>query len=425
MTSITTTKTTEAFIDHLEIFSDFAALRKHSQGLLKSDGLPAIKSEEYKYTPITKKLENSLRNYSRAKNIALTSEIVSRYIFKGFEGDVIVMNNGKYEPELSSIALGNYNIQTLNEAEPDLLGKITKAEKDPFVVLNNVYFETGIYITVPKNTIVEKPILILHFHKANGGEVIIPRILIEVEDNASVQFIEDTVSLDEEVYFSNAVTEIKVGENAVADFYRLQNQSKSAIAVNNFETDIFRDARFNSVVISLRGDMLRNNLTLNLLDTGCEGNMAGLYLINGKTHLDNHTNVDHTMPHSESNELYKGILNDQSKGVFNGKIFVRQDAQKTNAFQQNNNLILSEDAVMHTKPQLEIWADDVKCSHGCTTGQLDEEALFYIQSRGIGKENAKGLLLYAFAGEILEHIKLDSFKEYCTELVVERLGNKF
>jgi len=152
--------------------------------------------------------------------------------------------------------------------------------------------------------------------------------------------------------------------------------------------------------------------------------MYGLYLLNGKTHVDNHTNVDHTIPHAESNELYKGILDDQSRGVFNGKIFVRQDAQKTNAFQQNNNILLSEDAIINTKPQLEIWADDVKCSHGCTTGQLDDEALFYLQARGIGKDQARGFLLYAFAGEVLEHIKEESFRTYCTEFVQARLGSK-
>jgi Fe-S cluster assembly protein SufD len=153
--------------------------------------------------------------------------------------------------------------------------------------------------------------------------------------------------------------------------------------------------------------------------------MYGLYLLDGKTHVDNHTNVDHTKPHAESNELYKGVLADRSRGVFNGKIFVRQDAQKTNAFQQNNNILLSEDATINTKPQLEIWADDVKCSHGCTTGQLDEEALFYLQARGIGKIQAKGLLLYAFAGEVLEHISDKNFRNYLDSLVQERLGSSF
>src|SRR5690606_13622196 len=218
------------------------------------------------------------------------------------------------------------------------------------------------------------------------------------------------------------VTEISVAENSHLFYYKLQNQNKEAIEVSNFETDIHRNGTYSSAVISLQGGMIRNNLSLNLLDSGCEGNMYGLYLLNGKTHVDNHTNVDHIKPHSVSNELYKGVLADKSRGVFNGKIFVRQEAQKTVAFQQNNNILLSEDAVVNTKPQLEIWADDVKCSHGCTAGQLDEEALFYLQTRGIGKEKAKGLLLYAFAGEVLDNIKNEAFRDHCIQQVEERLG---
>ncbi len=423
MTTVKTHKTTDLFISQLNPFNSFLALRENSLDLIKEFGLPSAKDEEYKFTPISKKLEQSIAVFAQAEETALTPSDVKTHIFAGFEGDLVVFNNGNYAPDLSSVSNEGYTLQSLKEADPSLLGQIAKAKKDPFVALNNVSFEDGVYIRVNRNSNLKKPILFLHFNQSNKGQVISPRILIEVEDNASATFIEDTVSLNEDVYFANTVTEVQVGANSHVDYYRLQNQSKSAITVNNFEADVARDAVFTSAVVSLRGDMVRNNLSLNLLDKGCEGNMYGLYLLNGKTHLDNHTNVDHTKPHEESNEHYKGILTDQSKGVFNGKIFVRQDAQKTNAFQQNNNILMSEDAVIHTKPQLEIWADDVKCSHGCTTGQLDEEALFYIQSRGIGKENAKGLLLYAFAGEVLEKIKDQAFREYCVTLVAERLGN--
>jgi Fe-S cluster assembly protein SufD len=197
------------------------------------------------------------------------------------------------------------------------------------------------------------------------------------------------------------------------------------IEVSNLVTDIQKDSQFTSTQITLSGDMVRNNMTLNLLGSNSVGNMYGIYLLNGKTHVDNHTNVDHTIPHAESNELYKGILADQSRGVFNGKIFVRQIAQKTNAFQQNNNILLSEDAIINTKPQLEIWADDVKCSHGCTVGQLDEEALFYLQARGIDKITARGLLLYAFAGEVLDKIEVESLQKFIINQIQERLGSNF
>jgi Fe-S cluster assembly protein SufD len=274
--------------------------------------------------------------------------------------------------------------------------------------------------------VVEKPILILQFVQASPeGETVHPRSYIQVGKNAKATFIEKVVSLDESSYFLNGVTEINVGENAQVDFYRLQDESKAALEVNNTEVNVPRDATFNSAVISLQGQMIRNNLSINLLDSNAFGNMYGLYLLHGHTHVDNHTNVDHTKPHSESNELYKGILADHSRGVFNGKIFVRQDAQKTNAFQQNNNILLSEDAVINTKPQLEIWADDVKCSHGCTTGQLDEEALFYLRSRGISKESSRGMLLYAFAGEVLEKINNEIFRDYCIGLIQQRLGSHY
>ena len=346
-------------------------------------------------------------------------------MFGGFEGDLLVFNNGFFERELSTISNNGYTLSLISDAKPELLGKIAATEKDPFVALNNISFGDGIYLKVSKNQKVEKPILFLFLNQSNDGQVIHSRILIEVEDNAEVTFLEDSVSLDDKIYFSNMVNEIKVGQNSQVHYNRLQNESKNAIKVNNTETDIHRDAVFTSVVISLSGDMVRNNLSLNLLDSGCEGNMYGLYLLNGKTHVDNHTNVDHTKPHAQSNELYKGVLADNSRGVFNGKIFVRQDAQKTNAFQQNNNILLSEDAIVNTKPQLEIWADDVKCSHGCTTGQLDEEALFYLRARGLGKEQAKGMLLYAFTGEVMDHISDEAFQNHIENIVQNRLGSNF
>jgi Fe-S cluster assembly protein SufD len=425
MTVININKTTALFLDQLVAHTNFTHLRTKGLDLLKEKGLPVLKEEEYKFTPISKKLEQSIVNFATAQKIQLSEEIIKTHIFEGFEGDIIVFNNGVFDASVSSVSQNGYTLETLSGSQPELLGQIAKTEKDPFVALNNVFFEDGIYLKVGKNQKVDQPVLFLYFNQANKGEAITPRLLIEIEAGAEVKFLENTISLDEEAYFSNPVTEIKVGKNANVHYSRFQKENRKSISVNNFEVDILKDATFTSVLISLEGDMLRNNLSLNLLDSGCEGNMYGLYLLNGKTHVDNHTNVDHIKPHCQSNELYKGVLADSSRGVFNGKIFVRQDAQKTNAFQQNNNILLSENAIVNTKPQLEIWADDVKCSHGCTTGQLDEEALFYLQARGIGKENARGLLLYAFAGEVLEHITVEPFKEYCLGLVQERLGSNF
>ncbi|WP_291778676.1 Fe-S cluster assembly protein SufD [Cecembia sp.] len=404
---------------------NFRELRDKGVDIIQTEGLPVLKEEEYKFTAITKKLEQSIKNFGPARPVGLNKELLNKHLFEGFDGDLIVFDNGNFSQELSKLSGQDYSLVSLDQAQSENFGKIAKMEKDPFTALNSATFGNGVSIHVGKNKQISKPIFILFFNKANDGEVISTRVFIQVEDNSEVTFLENTVSLDDAPYFANAVTEIKVAQNAHVHYSRLQDESRKAIVVNNFETDIHRDATFTSSLVSLSGDMVRNNLSLNLLDSGCEGNMYGLYLLNGKTHVDNHTNVDHTKPHSESNELYKGILADHSRGVFNGKIFVRQDAQKTNAFQQNNNILLSEDATVNTKPQLEIWADDVKCSHGCTTGQLDEEALFYLQARGLGKEQARALLLYAFAGEVLEKISNEQFRNFVTEKVEERLGGSY
>ncbi|AFL85988.1 Iron-regulated ABC transporter permease protein SufD [Belliella baltica DSM 15883] len=425
MTTITKNKLTDLFLTNIPQYSSFEDLRNSSLEFLKKNGLPHLKEEEYKFTQISKKLEQNITAFTPSKNISISSSDVKSNLFEGFDGDVIVFNNGLLDTQLSSISSKNYSFSKLSDSKSELLGNIATFESDPFTALNNIGFEDGLHIQTAKGKKVEKPIAFLLFNQANEGQIIQPRILIEVAENSDVTFIENTISADEEAYFSNAVVEVKVAQNSHAYYYRLQNENRKAISVTNFATDIHRDATFTSVALQLQADMLRNNLTLNLLDKGCVGNMYGLYLLNGKTHVDNHTNVDHTKPNSDSNELYKGILTDSSRGVFNGKIFVRQDAQKTNAFQQNNNILLSENAIINTKPQLEIWADDVKCSHGCTTGQLDEEALFYLQARGIGKEQARGLLLYAVAGEVLEHIAYEPFRSYCIQLIEERLGSNF
>ena len=424
MTTITQNSLLEQFLSAQTPKGGFTELRADSLEFLQKHGLPKAKEEEYKYTSISKRIEQRIASLKLSIPAGVSAEQVKKYIFEGFEGDVLVFDNGHFIPSLSAVSGQGYQIQNLSQVAFDKLTHIALPENDPFVALNNISFEDGLYLEVDKNQKVEKPILFLHINNGELGSLVAPRIYIVCNASAEVTFLETTVSTNNSSYLTAPVTEIHVAQNSKANFYRLQAGDKQALEVNNFVTDIHRDATFTSVVISLDADMIRNNLTLNLKGSGCEGNMYGLYLINGKSHVDNHTNVDHTIPHAQSNELYKGILADESRGVFNGKIFVRQDAQKTNAFQQNNNILLSDDAIVNTKPQLEIWADDVKCSHGCTTGQLDEEALFYLQARGIKKSYAKGLLLFAFANEVLEHIQVDSFRELITNLVEERLGSK-
>ncbi len=402
----------------------FETARAEAKTSFEKLGLPSNRSEEYKFTAITKKLEQRINDFTQAPEFSISNAEIQNHLIDGFDGHILVFCNGYFQEEASSKEIG-VEVKLLENSTQIPIGSVAKPGKDAFCALNQASFKTGTAISLQKKTKIEKPILLMNFFNPKGGQVIQPRLWIEGGDFAEVTFLEQNILLEDAPLFINRVIEIKGGENSHLHYYRLQNEGKNTIEVSNIETDIQRNSKFDSVTISLSGDMVRNNLSLNLLGSNSEGNMYGIYLLDGKSHVDNHTNVDHTIPHAESNELYKGILDGNSRGVFNGKIFVRQDAQKTNAFQQNNNILLSPDATVNTKPQLEIWADDVKCSHGCTTGQLDEEALFYLQARGIGKKQAKGLLLFAIAGEVLEHIKDDAFKTYCTKLVQDRLEGNF
>jgi FeS assembly protein SufD len=402
----------------------FLSLRQLGKESFYAQGMPALKSEEYKFTPLAKKLESSLTEFHPAQQVEISLEQVKFAVFPDFKGTVLVFSNGHFLPQLSTTTEG-LTLNLLSEKEDTPLGSIAKSDKDPFTALNQATFTDGLHLSIDHKKSIESPVLLLQFHQAKGGQVISPRIWIEVGDFSKATFIDYHISVDTAPYFVNKVVEIKGGVNSDITYHSLQQENNQVVEVSNLVTDIQQDAQFTSTQITLTGDMVRNNLTLNLLGSNSVGNMYGIYLLHGKTHVDNHTNVDHTIPHAESNELYKGILADQSRGVFNGKIFVRQIAQKTNAFQQNNNILLSEDAIINTKPQLEIWADDVKCSHGCTVGQLDEEALFYLQARGIDKITARGLLLYAFAGEVLEKIDDDSLRNYIVAQIQERLGSNF
>lgn len=415
---------TQANLDKSSLFNELKSAAKSS---LDETGFPTLKEEEYKFTNINKRILDKIKKHSAPSTINNIGDVLeANHLFNSLESYKLVRNNGVFEPGLSSTSDSSFLIKPfsdLNTEEVKEIGSIETVSKDAFSALNSYSFESGIRVEIPDGSILEQPILLVDVISADSnGECIHPRVYFHAGKNSQATVIEITIFLDEAPVFINEVEEWNIESNAHIRHYKLQDGHNAELGVSNTSTNIARDATFSSVLLSLGGEMLRNNLSFNINASNCVGNMYGLYMLNGKTHVDNHTNVDHKKPHSESNELYKGILTDQSRGVFNGKIFVRKDAQKTNAFQQNNNILLSEDAILNTKPQLEIWADDVKCSHGCTTGQLDEEALFYLRARGIGKESAKSLLLYAFAGEVLDKITNEMFKKYCEEIVHDRLG---
>jgi Fe-S cluster assembly protein SufD len=246
-----------------------------------------------------------------------------------------------------------------------------------------------------------------------------------VDGGSKTMLIEKFDSSGQANHFSNHVTEVVVAENAEANFYSIQNDNGNRYQYNLTQFYQLNNSRVNTYSFTLNGKMIRNNLQLLLDGEGIESHMFGLYLLDKDCLADNHTVVDHRKANSFSNELYKGIMDGNSKGVFNGKIYVRPNAQKTNAFQANRNILLTDKAPVNTKPQLEIWADDVKCSHGCTTGQLDEEAMFYLRTRGISKDTARAMVLYAFAGEILDNVNHPELKHYLDQLVSERLHKNF
>ena len=278
------------------------------------------------------------------------------------------------------------------------------------------------FIQVPDNTTVEEPVEVLYINDALAGEVVAEnRNLILVGKNSQMTIIEKFHSVGEGNHFTNLVNEVFVAEDARFEYYTISNDKGNRYQFSHTEIHQEDTSRVNTYTFDLQGRLLRTNLHLIIDGEDIESHMYGLYLLQGNTLADNHTVVDHKKPNSLTNELYKGIMNDSSKGVFNGKIFVRPHAQKTNAFQSNRNILLSEKAAANTKPQLEIWADDVKCSHGCTIGQLDEEALFYLRARGIDKHTARAMMLYAFAAEVSDHIPHAAIREHIEAMIRERL----
>jgi Fe-S cluster assembly protein SufD len=295
------------------------------------------------------------------------------------------------------------------------LGKLASFRDNVFVALNTAFLQDVVVIQVPRGAIVEKPIRIEY--SAADGAYVAPRALIVVGADAHCTIVESYSGTGK--YFTNAVTEIVAGDRAVVDHYKVQREDVSAFHVATLAAQLGRSANFSTHSISLGGALVRNDVNVVLSD-GTDATVNGLYIVNGTQHVDNHTSIDHAKPHGTSHELYKGILDDKSAAVFNGRIIVRKDAQKTDSKQTNKNLVLSDDAVIDTKPELQIHADDVRCTHGATIGQLDAESLFYMQSRGIGKQQARSLLTYAFAQDVIDRIQVPDLREQLEKFLFEK-----
>jgi Fe-S cluster assembly protein SufD len=398
-------------------------------------GLPAIRHEEWKYARVSSLFRNDLQYGIGITGI--TKADLNQFRLPGSDSATeLVFINGVYNQDLSELRhLPEELIAIpLEEAANGVYAEFIKANlghsadyhPDGIHALNAAFAGNGLFIAAKKGKIIEKPVYIYNLADSRTGFIFAqPRTLVHVEAAAQLQIAEQYITIGGNESFTNEVFEVVADKDAIVDYYKIQNEGPLA---NHVGTTHIRQAGkclTNAVTITLSGGMVRNNLNMIMESEHGESHMYGLYLLDGKTLADNHTIVDNVMPHCYSNELYKGIMDGESSGVFNGKIFVRKDAQKTNAYQSNKNVLLSDKASANTKPQLEIFADDVKCSHGCTIGRLDDEALFYLRSRGISEKNAKSLLLHAFAVDILDNIKLEPLREHVDRMISERLEFNF
>ncbi len=425
----------------LSEFSDFESvlngkatdLRRQAADQFDKLGFPTVKNEEWKYTNISKYLDESWGQSIHKSLSVKTSESIKSSIPSIVDAHKLVFSDGEFSPELSEIKADDLSIvvSSLSEASKtnkdilsQYLGKALSSETNGLVALNTAFGTNGAFIYVSKGATPKYPVHLV-FIGGIGDQKYINHIrnLFIVEEGASLELIETWISSGKNEYFNNVVSELFVKESAILNHYRFQEEDiETARQVNFLQVSQQKNTLINNFTVTTGGKLVRNDLQYRLDDINCESHMFGLYIGSGSQHIDNHTLVDHAMPQCFSNEFYKGIMAGQSAGVFNGKIIVRKDAQKTNAYQSNKNILLSDEARINTKPQLEIFANDVKCSHGATTGQLDEEALFYLRSRGIGAAEAKVMLTTAFATDVLENIKSEEIKNYARAVVEGKLN---
>ena len=393
-------------------------------------GFPAVKAEAWKYTNIGKVLQRDYNVNLAATETDVSREDVAAHLIPGLDGHVVVLVNGRYVSELSNIGElpAGVIITGLEEASRrhaeivnTYFGRAAN-DKDVFTALNTAFTLDGLFVYIPRGKTMEKPLHVVNLIATDDELFLQPRNLIVFEEGSQGRLIETVGARSEAHTFTNAVTEVFVGARAIAELYTVQNSGPRASLVSNIEAHQDSESVLSTFTITLSGEVVRNNLTVVPDGEHCETHLFGLFLPTGNTHVDNHTLVDHAKANCMSNELYKGVLDDHGSGVFNGKVFVRRDAQKTNAFQENKSILLSDTATMNAKPELEIYADDVKCSHGATTGQLDREALFYLRSRGISERRSRGMLLHAFARDVIDEIRIEPLRTFLDERLSERFG---
>ena len=390
-------------------------LRKAAVARFGEVGFPTARNEDWKFTSVAPLVKVPFRLAGLGGDVPAAA--LRRFTLPDCHQLVFV--NGHYAPELSSppaaagVTIGS--LATALRDRPDqvepYLARHARYEDQTFPALNTAFLRDGAFVFVPDGTRVEKPIHLLFLGAAPAEPTVShPRTLLVVGRDGQVSLVESYVGPEGGRYFTNAVTEVVAGENAVIDHYKLQHEGPEAFHVAVTQVHQSRRSNVSSHYLGFGGSLVRNEARTVLDAEGCECTFNGLYVAGGTQHMDNYTVIDHAKPHCASHELYKGILGGKAHGVFNGKIFVRPDAQKTDAKQTNQTLLLSDDATINTKPQLEIYADDVKCTHGATVGNLNADAVFYLRSRGIGEAAARALLTFAFANDVIDRIQVESLR---------------
>jgi Fe-S cluster assembly protein SufD len=395
-------------------------------------GFPTTRDEDWKYTNVDPIISTAFERSGRiAKNhSAVGADEIFALSFTDPTSNRMVFINGAYFPELSSLrglprgARVESFADSLRADDAVLHGHLSRYvryREHSFAALNTAFVEDGALVVVPKGVVIEQPIHLVFVSLGEDRPMVShPRNLIVVGEGSQARIVESHIGTGRIAYFANAVTELVGGEGAAIEHYLLQREADAGFHIGMLEAQLSRQCTLVAHCITLGGSLVRNNVHVVLNGEGAECNLNGLYLLDGKQHVDNHTEIEHCMPRAKSLELYKGILSGGARGVFDGKILVHKDAQKSDARQTNKNLLLSEDAVINTKPQLEIYADDVKCSHGSTVGQLDRDALFYLRSRGIDFEAAQSLLSYAFASDVISGVKIASLRDQLNDYLLTK-----
>ena len=419
-----------AFEEKIKDNEDLHEVRNQAIKNFENKGFPTKKEEAWKYTSLNAILKNDFSVFPKHEN-AIEFKDVKKYFLHEIDTYKVVFIDGKFSSFLSSTTHDGLDVCLMSSAltKPkykmviDTYFNQVANKEESLTSLNTAFSLEGAYINIPKSKVVEKPIEIIYFSTGNEAALMVqPRNLIIVGENAHVQIVERHQSLNSNPVLTNSVTEIFAQKRAIVDYYKVQNDVQTANLIDNTYIAQKQESRVAVHTFSFGGNITRNNLNFYHQGERIDSTLKGITIIGDKQHVDHYTLVQHATPNCESHQNYKTILDGQSTGVFNGKIYVEKEAQKTDAFQQNNNILIGDKATINAKPQLEIFADDVKCSHGCTIGQLDESAMFYMQQRGIPKKEAKALLMYAFTSEVTSSVQIPELKAKIAKLIANKLG---